>query len=143
MIDLGERRRNLHLNPIALIGRNREPAAFASSRRSPWLRRDGAAVRARITAKPIRLIVSFPAGSSDVLAGLGSTRRSATASVENVPVRTAQSAHARSKSAPDGYTIALGATTTSPSPHLNSSSPTIAQDFEPIRLFAPCPSCWW
>ena len=95
-------------------------------------------------AKPIRLIVSFPAGSSDVLgrafaqyAMLGQPLV-----VENVSGANGAIGLTRvAKSAPDGYTIALGATTNlAVSPHLNSKLPyDPLKDFEPIALFARVP----
>jgi len=105
----------------------------------------GAAVRAQdYPAKPIRLIVSFPAGSSDVLgrafaqyATLGQPLV-----VENVSGANGAIGLTRvAKSAPDGYTIALGATTNlAVSPHLNSKlAYDPLKDFEPIALFARVP----
>jgi len=105
----------------------------------------GAAVRAQdYPAKPIRLIVSFPAGTSDVLgrafaqyATLGQPLV-----VENVSGANGAIGLTRvAKSAPDGYTIALGATTNlAVSPHLNSKLPyDPLKDFEPIALFARVP----
>jgi len=105
----------------------------------------GAAVRAQdYPAKPIRLIVSFPAGSSDVLgrafaqyATLGQPLV-----VENVSGANGAIGLTRvAKSAADGYTIALGATTNlAVSPHLNSKLPyDPLKDFEPIALFARVP----
>ena len=95
-------------------------------------------------AKPIRLIVSFPAGSSDVLgrafaqyAMLGQP-----VVVENVSGANGAIGLGRlAKSAPDGHTIALGATTNlAVSPHLNSHLPyDPLRDFEPIALFARVP----
>jgi len=95
-------------------------------------------------AKPIRLIVSFPAGSSDVLgrafaqyAMLGQPLV-----VENVSGANGAIGLGRlAKSAPDGHTIALGATTNlAVSPHLNSHLPyDPLKDFEPIALFARVP----
>ena len=105
----------------------------------------GAAVRAQdYPAKPIRLIVSFPAGTSDVLgrafaqyATLGQPLV-----VENVSGANGAIGLTRvAKSAPDGYTIALGATTNlAVSPHLTSKLPyDPLKDFEPIALFARVP----
>ena len=105
----------------------------------------GAAVRAQdYPAKPIRLIVSFPAGTSDVLgrafaqyATLGQPLV-----VENVSGANGAIGLGRlAKSAPDGHTIALGATTNlAVSPHLNSHLPyDPLKDFEPIALFARVP----
>jgi tripartite-type tricarboxylate transporter receptor subunit TctC len=95
-------------------------------------------------AKPIRLIVSFPAGSSDVLgrafaqyAMLGQPLV-----VENVSGANGAIGLGRlAKSAPDGHTIALGATTNlAVSPHLNSHLPyDPLKDFEQIALFARVP----
>ena len=95
-------------------------------------------------AKPIRLIVSFPAGTSDVLgrafaqyATLGQP-----VVVENVSGANGAIGLGRvAKSAPDGYTVALGATTNlAVSPHLNSHLPyDPLKDFEPIALFARVP----
>src|SRR6266513_5063088 len=105
----------------------------------------GAAVRAQdYPARPIRLIVSFPAGSSDVLgrafsqyATLGQP-----VVVENVSGANGAIGMTRlAKSAPDGYTIAVGATTNlAVSPHLNSHLPyDPLKDFAPIALLARVP----
>ena len=109
----------------------------------------GAAVSAEFAAqdypaKPIRLIVSFPAGSSDVLgrafaqyATLGQP-----VVVENVSGANGAIGMTRlAKSAPDGYTIAVGATTNlAVSPHLNSHLPyDPLKDFAPIALLARVP----
>jgi tripartite-type tricarboxylate transporter receptor subunit TctC len=105
----------------------------------------GAAVRAQdYPAKPIRLIVSFPAGSSYVLGR--SFAQHATLGqplvVENVSGANGAIGLTRvAKAAPDGYTIALGATTNlAVSPHLNSHLPyDPLKDFAPIALFARVP----
>jgi len=109
----------------------------------------GAALSAELTAqdypaRPIRLIVSFPAGSSDVLgrafaqyATLGQP-----VVVENVSGANGAIGMTRlAKSAPDGYTIAVGATTNlAVSPHLNSKLPyDPLKDFAPIALLARVP----
>jgi len=87
-------------------------------------------------AKPIRLIVSFPGGSSDVLgrafaqyATLGQP-----IVVENVSGANGAIGLTRvAKSAPDGHTLAIGATTNlAIGPHLNSKLP-----YEPLKDFAP------
>ena len=87
-------------------------------------------------ARPIRLIVSFPGGSSDVLgrayaqyATLGQPLV-----VENVPGANGAIGLTRlAKSAPDGHTLAIGATTNlAIGPHLNSKLP-----YDPLRDFAP------
>src|SRR5256885_9139454 len=95
-------------------------------------------------AKPIRLIVSFPGGSSDVLgrafaqyAMLGQP-----VVVENVSGANGAIGLTRlAKSAPDGYTIAIGATTNlAIGPHLNSHLPyDPLKDFAPIALLARVP----
>ena len=95
-------------------------------------------------ARPIRLIVSFPAGSSDVLgrafaqhADLGQP-----VVVENVPGANGAIGLTRlAKAAPDGHTIALAATTNlAVSPHLNSKLPyDPLKDFAPIALLARVP----
>src|SRR6267154_3208123 len=106
----------------------------------------GAALSAELTAqdypaRPIRLIVSFPGGSSDVLgrafaqyAMLGQP-----VVVENVSGANGAIGLTRlAKSAPDGYTLALGATTNlAIGPHLNSHLPYAPlKDFAPIALLA-------
>ena len=111
--------------------------------------RMGAALSADPTAqdypaKPIRLIVSFPAGSSDVLgrafaqyADLGQPLV-----VENVSGANGAIGLTRlAKAAPDGYTIALCATTNlAVSPHLNPKLPyDPLKDFAPIALLARVP----
>jgi len=95
-------------------------------------------------AKPIRLIVSFPGGSSDVLgrafaqyATLGQP-----VVVENVSGANGAIGLTRlAKSAPDGYTLAIGATTNlAIGPHLNSHLPyDPLKDFAPIALLARVP----
>src|SRR5712664_2487550 len=104
-----------------------------------------AAVRAQdYPARPIRLIVSFPSGSSDVL-GRAFAQHATLGQpvvVENVPGANGAIGLTRlAKSAPDGYTLALGATTNlAVSPHLNSKllyDPL--KDFTPIALLARVP----
>ena len=95
-------------------------------------------------ARPIRLIVSFPGGSSDVLgrafaqfATLGQP-----VVIENVTGANGAIGMGRlAKSAPDGYTLALGATTNlAIGPHLNSHLPyDPLRDFTPIALLARVP----
>ena len=95
-------------------------------------------------AKPIRLIVSFPGGTSDVLgrafgqfATLGQPLV-----VENVPGANGAIGMGRvAKSAPDGYNLAIGATTNlAIGPHLNSHLPyDPLKDFAPIALLARVP----
>jgi len=95
-------------------------------------------------ARPIRLIVSFPGGSSDVLgrafaqyATLGQP-----VVVENVSGANGAIALMRvAKSAPDGYTLAIGATTNlAIGPHLNSKLEyDPLKDFSPIALLARVP----
>src|SRR4029077_6653004 len=95
-------------------------------------------------ARPIRLIVSFPGGSSD---GLGRAfaqyaTRARPLVVENVTAANGAIGMGRlAKSAPDGYTIALGATTNlAIGPHLNSHLPyDPLKDFAPIALLARVP----
>src|SRR5258706_669616 len=99
-------------------------------------------------ARPIRLIVSFRGGLSDVLgrafaqyATLGQPLV-----VENVSGANGAIGLTRlAKSAPDGYTLAIGATTNlAIGPHLNSHLPyDPLRDFTPIALLARVPSCWW
>src|SRR3954464_5585524 len=95
-------------------------------------------------SKPVRLIVSFPAGSSDSLgrafahyATLGQP-----VVVENVAGANGAIGMTRlAKSPPDGHTIAIGATTNlAVSPHLNSKLPyDPLKDFAPIALLARVP----
>src|SRR5262245_7670327 len=95
-------------------------------------------------ARPIRLIVSFPGGSSDVLgrafaqyATLGQSLV-----VENVSGANGAIGIGRlAKSAPDGLTIAIGATTNlAIGPHLNSKLPyDPLKDFAPVALLARVP----
>jgi len=109
----------------------------------------GAALSAELTAqdypaRPIRLIVSFPGGSSDVLgrafaqyAMLGQP-----VVVENVSGANGAIGLTRlAKSAPDGHTLAIGATTNlAIGPHLNSKLPyDPLKDFAPIALLARVP----
>src|SRR5258706_1016251 len=95
-------------------------------------------------ARPIRLIVSFPGGSSDVLgrafaqyAMLGQP-----VVVENVSGSNGAIGLTRlAKSAPDGHTLALGASTNlAIGPHLNSKlAYDPLKDFAPIALLARVP----
>jgi tripartite-type tricarboxylate transporter receptor subunit TctC len=104
----------------------------------------GAALAEDWPAKPIHLIVSFPAGSSDSLgrafaqyASLGQP-----VVVENVAGANGAIGMTRlAKSAPDGYTIAVGATTNlAVSPHLNHKLPyDPLKDFAPVALLARVP----
>jgi tripartite-type tricarboxylate transporter receptor subunit TctC len=95
-------------------------------------------------AKPIHLIVSFPAGSSDVL-GRAFAQYAALGQpvvVENVAGANGAIGMTRlAKSAPDGYTIGVGATTNlAVSPHLNSKLPyDPLKDFAPVALLARVP----
>ena len=109
----------------------------------------GAALSAELTAqdypaRPIRLIVSFPAGSSDVL-GRAFAQHATLGQpvvVENVSGANGAIGLTRlAKSAPDGHTIALGATTNlAVGPHLNSKLPyDPLKDFAPIALLARVP----
>jgi tripartite-type tricarboxylate transporter receptor subunit TctC len=105
----------------------------------------GAALMAQdYPAKPIRLIVSFPGGSSDVL-GRAFAQHAALGQpvvVENVSGANGAIGLTRlAKSAPDGYTVALAATTNlAVSPHLNSKLPyDPLKDFAPIALLARVP----
>src|SRR5215467_7674443 len=87
-----------------------------------------ASVRAQdYPARPIRLIVSFPGGSSDVLgrAFAQYARLGQPLVVENVSGANGAIGIGRlAKSAPDGYTIAIGATTNlAIGPNLNSKLP--------------------
>jgi tripartite-type tricarboxylate transporter receptor subunit TctC len=103
------------------------------------------AVRAQdYPARPIRLIVSFPAGSSDSL-GRAFAQHAMLGQpvvVENVAGANGAIGMTRlAKSAPDGYTIAIGATTNlAVSPHLNSKLPyDPLKDFAAIALLARVP----
>src|SRR4029077_3809391 len=94
--------------------------------------------------RPIRLIVSFPAGSSDIL-GRAFAQHAALGQpivVENVAGANGAIGMTRlAKSAPDGQTIAVGATTNlAVSPHLNLKLPyDPLKDFAPIALLARVP----
>ena len=94
--------------------------------------------------KPIHLIVSFPGGSSDVLgrAFAQYTTLGQPLVVENVSGANGAIGMTRlARSAPDGYTIAVGATTNlAIGPHLNSHLPyDPLKDFAPIALLARVP----
>src|SRR5262249_19088225 len=95
-------------------------------------------------ARPIRLIVSFPAGSSDVL-GRAFAQHATLGQpivVENVAGANGAIGLTRlAKSAPDGHTLAVGATTNlAVSPNLNSKLPyDPLKDFAPIALLARVP----
>jgi tripartite-type tricarboxylate transporter receptor subunit TctC len=95
-------------------------------------------------ARPIRLIVSFPAGTSDVL-GRAFAQHATLGQpivVENIAGANGAIGMTRlAKSAPDGHTIGLGATTNlAVGPNLNSRllyDPL--KDFAPIALLARVP----
>jgi len=87
-------------------------------------------------AKPIRLIIPFPAGSSDVL-GRTFAQRAALGQpvvVENVPGANGAIGLTRTaKSAPDGYTLSMAATATfAVSPHIN-----LKLSYDPLKDFVP------
>ena len=95
-------------------------------------------------AKPIRLIASFAGGSSDVLgrAFAQFAKLGQPLVVENMSGANGAIGIGRlAKSAPDGYTLAIGATTNlAIGPHLNSHLPYDAlKDFAPIGLLARVP----
>src|SRR5262249_46378573 len=103
-----------------------------------------AAVAQDYPARPIRLIASFPGGSSDVLgrAFAQYAKLGQPLVVENVSGANGAIGLARlAKSAPDGLTLALGATTNlAIGPNLNSKllyDPL--KDFAPIALLARVP----
>ena len=87
-------------------------------------------------ARPIRLIIPFPAGSSDVLGRIFAQRAALgqPVVVENVPGANGAIGLVRAaKSAPDGYTLSMAATATfAVSPHIN---PKLSYD--PLRDFVP------
>ena len=88
-------------------------------------------------AKPIRLIVPFAAGGSADILGRVFAQRAALGQpivVENVAGATGTIALARAaKSAPDGYTLTTGATSTFViSPNINANLP-----YDPIKDFVP------
>src|SRR5262245_22094713 len=95
-------------------------------------------------ARPIRLIVSFPGGSSDVLgrAFAQHARLGQPIVVENVSGANGAIGMTRlANAAPDGLTLAIGATTNlAIGPHLNSKlSYDPLKDFAPIALLARVP----
>jgi len=96
----------------------------------------GPAVGQDYPSKPIHLIVSFPGGSSDVLgrAFAQFAKLGQPIVVENMSGANGAIGIGRlAKSAPDGYTFAIGATTNlAIGPHLNSKLP-----YDPLRDFAP------
>jgi len=104
----------------------------------------GVAVAQDYPSKPIRLIVSFPGGTSDVLgrafaqyATLGQPLVVENMSGANGAIGIGRLA----KASPDGYTVAIGATTNlAIGPHLNSKLPyDPLKDFTPIALLARVP----
>ena len=96
--------------------------------------------------KPIRIIVPFtPGGSSDILARTFAQRAALGQPilVENVPGATGAIGLTRvAKSAPDGYTLAMGASATFViSPHFNFKlSYDPIRDFVPIAILAVTPN---
>ena len=95
-----------------------------------------AAVAQDYPAKPIRLIIPFPAGSSDVH-GRTFAQRAALGQpvvVENVPGANGAIGLTRTaKSAPDGYTLSMAATSTfAVSPHIN-----LKLSYDPLKDFVP------
>jgi len=95
-------------------------------------------------AKPIRLIASFSGGSSDVLgrAFAQYAKLGQPIVIENVSGANGAIGIGRlAKSAPDGYTFAIGATTNlAIGPHLNPKLPyDPLKDFAPIALLARVP----
>jgi tripartite-type tricarboxylate transporter receptor subunit TctC len=88
-------------------------------------------------AKPVRLIVPFaPGGSADILARILSQRSTLGQPmvVENLPGANGAIGLARAaKAAPDGYTIATGATSTfAVGPHITANP-----GYDPIKDFTP------
>ncbi len=95
--------------------------------------------------KPIRLIIPFGPGSTDVLGRAYALRAQLGQSVvvENVPGATGVVGLERTaKSAPDGYTIAVAASATfAIAPHTNRDLPyDPIRDFMPIALLSRGPS---
>ncbi len=96
-------------------------------------------------ARPIRLIVPFPAGSADIFAR-GFAHRTALGQpivVENVAGANGAIGLTRTaRSAPDGYTLAIGSTATLVvSPHINLKlAYDPLRDFVPIAILARIPS---
>lgn len=86
--------------------------------------------------KPIRLIVPFPGGTTDILARAFAARAmlGQPVVVENVPGASGAIGLGRAaRSAPDGYTLSIGATATfAVSPHFNPNLP-----YDPLGDFAP------
>src|SRR5215467_813686 len=104
----------------------------------------GVAVAQDYPSKPVRLIVSFPGGTSDVLgrafaqyATLGQPLVVENMSGANGAIGIGRLA----KASPDGYTVAIGATTNlAIGPHLNSKLPyDPLKDFAPVALLARVP----
>ena len=97
-------------------------------------------------AKPIWLIVPFAAGGSATVFVRAFAQRAALGQpivVENVPGATGSIGLARAaKSAPDGYTLSVAATTTfAVSPHINKKlSYDPIKDFVPIAVLGFIPS---
>ena len=101
-------------------------------------------------AKPIKLIVPFPAGGpNDIIARVIGQRMS---EITKQPVlidnRGGQGGvlgtDAVAKAAPDGYTIAIssaGALAISPS--MEKVAYDTLKDFAPVTLVPPSPRCWW
>lgn len=103
------------------------------------------AVAQSYPVKPVRLIIPFGPGSTDVL-GRAYALRTALGQplvVENMPGANGAIGLARAaKAAPDGYTIAIGATATlAVAPHTNPGLPYDAlKDFTPIAVLTRVPS---
>jgi tripartite-type tricarboxylate transporter receptor subunit TctC len=92
-------------------------------------------------SKPIRIIVPYaPGGFTDIVARLVgqsmSERLGQAVVVENKPgASTILGAEAVARSAPDGYTLLMGVTTTlSTKPYLFKKLPYKPADFKPVAL---------
>ncbi len=97
-------------------------------------------------AKPIRLIVPFPAGTTDSLARIVAQKMSASLGqpivVENMPGASGNiGANAVAKSAPDGYTMVMVSNSLATAPLLGAAMPfNPTTDLAPVGLVATAAS---
>lgn len=97
-------------------------------------------------ARPVRVVIPFsPGGSTDVIGRAVAQRMGGALGrpfvVENVPgASTMVGAERVARSAPDGYTLFVGTSTTfSINPHLYRKLPYAIEDFAPVSLIAKAP----
>ncbi len=134
---------NVVLKRAIIIDRRRLVASAAAFALAPTL---SGPVRAEIwPTRPIRLVVPFaPGGSTDVVARIVADRLSVMwgqqVVIENKPgVATNLGAEVVAKSAPDGYTMFIGATSLAASRNLYRSLRYELSDLAPVTLVTTFP----